>query len=45
MQTPPKQNSQPEFVILMAFLMSVVALAIDAILPALDVIGLAMGTS
>lgn len=45
MQTPPKQNSQTEFVILMAFLMSVVALAIDAILPALDIIGNAMGTS
>ena len=45
MQTPHKQNSKTEFVILMAVLMSVVALAIDAILPALDIIGNAMGTS
>ncbi len=45
MQIPSKQNSQTEFVILMACLMSVVALAIDAILPALDIIGNAMGTS
>lgn len=39
-----KPLSQFEFVALMAFLMSVVALAIDAILPALDIIGLAVGT-
>lgn len=35
--------SQFEFVTLMAFLMSIVALAIDAILPALDIIGAAVG--
>lgn len=40
----PQQTSQFEFVALMASLMSVVALAIDALLPALDVIGLAVGT-
>jgi len=40
----PKQTSQFEFVALMASLMSVVALAIDALLPALDIIGLAIGT-
>jgi len=43
--TIAKPNSQTEFVVLMAFLMSVVALAIDAILPALDIIGLAVGTA
>ncbi|MDH3321556.1 MAG: multidrug effflux MFS transporter [Flavobacteriaceae bacterium] len=37
--------SQFEFISLMAFLMSVVALAIDAILPALDQIGSAIGTT
>ena len=37
--------SQVEFVALMAALMSVVALAIDALLPALDVIGIAIGTA
>lgn len=37
-------RSQLEFIALMASLMSVVALAIDAILPALDVIGLQIGT-
>ena len=36
--------SQFEFVALMAFLMSVTALAIDALLPALDIIGEAIGT-
>ena len=36
--------SQFEFVALMASLMSVVALAIDALLPALDIIGIAVGT-
>ncbi|WP_461303193.1 multidrug effflux MFS transporter [Aureisphaera sp.] len=43
MQTPNK-HSQFEFIALMASLMSVVALAIDALLPALDVIGVAIGT-
>ena len=38
-------NSQFEFVALMASLMSVVALAIDALLPALDIIGLDIGTT
>jgi DHA1 family bicyclomycin/chloramphenicol resistance-like MFS transporter len=36
--------TQYEFIGLMAALMSVVALAIDALLPALDIIGLAIGT-
>ena len=40
-----KQTSQFEFVALMASLMSVVALAIDALLPALDIIGIAIGTT
>lgn len=41
-----KQNSssQFQFIALMAALMSVAALAIDALLPALDIIGLAIGT-
>lgn len=39
------KSSQIEFIALMAALMSVVALAIDALLPALDIIGLAIGTS
>jgi len=43
MQKP--QTSQFEFVALMAFLMSVVALAIDALLPALDIIGYSIGTN
>ncbi len=42
--TPSSSKSQIEFIALMASLMSVVALAIDAILPALDVIGLQLGT-
>ncbi len=42
MQNP--KVSQFEFVALMAFLMSVVALAIDALLPALDIIGLSIAT-
>ena len=42
MQKP--QTSQFEFVALMAFLMSVVALAIDALLPALDIIGSSIST-
>jgi len=37
--------SQLEFIALMASLMSVVALAIDALLPALDIIGFAIGTA
>ena len=39
------QTSQFEFVALMASLMSVVALAIDALLPALDIIGISIGTT
>ncbi len=40
-----KQNSsQIEFVAMMASLMSVVALAIDALLPALDIIGVSIQT-
>jgi DHA1 family bicyclomycin/chloramphenicol resistance-like MFS transporter len=41
----PKQTSQFEFVALMASLMSVAALAIDALLPALDVIGIDIGST
>jgi len=41
---PIKRSSQFEFVALMASLMSVVALAIDALLPALDIIGIHIGT-
>ena len=40
-----KKSSHLEFIALMASLMSVVALAIDALLPALDVIGIAIGTT
>ena len=36
--------SQIEFIAMMASLMAVVALAIDALLPALDVIGITIGT-
>lgn len=39
-----KNLSQFEFITLMASLMSVVALAIDALLPALDIIGESIGT-
>lgn len=39
------KTSQFEFVALMASLMSVVALAIDALLPALDIIGISIGTT
>lgn len=39
-----QSTSQIEFVALMAFLMSVVALAIDALLPALDIIGYSLNT-
>ncbi len=40
---PNKQKTNLEFIILMALLMSVVALAIDAILPALNIIGADIG--
>jgi DHA1 family bicyclomycin/chloramphenicol resistance-like MFS transporter len=40
-----KNPSQIEFIALMAALMSVVALAIDALLPALDFIGISIGTT
>lgn len=40
-----QKNSQFEFVALMASLMSIVALAIDALLPALDYIGFSIGTT
>jgi DHA1 family bicyclomycin/chloramphenicol resistance-like MFS transporter len=40
---PKQPSSQFEFVALMASLMSVVALAIDALLPALDIIGFDIG--
>lgn len=39
------RSSQFEFVALMASLMSVVALAIDALLPALEIIGITIGTA
>ena len=39
------KSSQFEFIALMASLMSVVALAIDALLPALDIIGIDIGTT
>ncbi|WP_420573466.1 multidrug effflux MFS transporter [Kordia sp.] len=39
-----KNQSQTEFIILMASLMSIVALSIDAILPALEAIGITIGT-
>ena len=40
-----KNHSQFEFIALMASLMSIVALAIDALLPALDYIGFSIGTT
>ena len=40
-----QSGSQIEFVALMASLMSIVALAIDALLPALDYIGFSIGTN
>lgn len=40
-----KKQSQTEFIILMASLMSIVALSIDAILPALEAIGISIGTT
>lgn len=39
-----KKSAQLEFIVLMASLMSIVALAIDALLPALDIIGFHIGT-
>ena len=42
---PKQSTSQFEFVALMASLMSIVALAIDALLPALDYIGFSIGTT
>ena len=42
-QMPNQKSSQIEFIALMASLMSVVALAIDALLPALDIIGISIG--
>ncbi|MDH7446440.1 multidrug effflux MFS transporter [Aquimarina sp. 2201CG14-23] len=40
-----KKFAQLEFIVLMASLMSIVALAIDALLPALDIIGITIGTT
>lgn len=40
-----KKLAQFEFITLMASLMSIVALAIDALLPALDIIGITIGTT
>ncbi|WP_298421226.1 multidrug effflux MFS transporter [uncultured Kordia sp.] len=40
-----KDQSQTEFILLMASLMSIVALSIDAILPALETIGISIGTA
>lgn len=40
-----KKQSSVEFITLMASLMAIVALCIDALLPALDVIGTAIGTT
>lgn len=40
-----KKPNQLEFVALMAALMSIAALALDALLPALDIIGIAVGTT
>ncbi|MFD2562297.1 multidrug effflux MFS transporter [Aquimarina rubra] len=42
---PKKKYAQLEFIVLMASLMSIVALAIDALLPALDIIGINIGTT
>ena len=39
-----KKVSQFEFIALMASLMSIIGIAIDAMLPALDIIGEALGT-
>ncbi len=44
MITTKKGTSQIEFILLMACLMSIVALSIDTILPALNPIGLSVGT-
>ena len=40
-----QKTSQIEFIALLASLMSIVALAIDALLPALDLIGFSIGTT
>lgn len=51
MNTKPSASQEPsnigptEFIILMAVLMSLMALAIDAMLPALDLIGLSLGVN
>ncbi|GEQ86418.1 Bcr/CflA family drug resistance efflux transporter [Patiriisocius marinistellae] len=45
MQKPTNPTSQTEFIALMAALMAAVALAIDAVLPALDAIGVAINTT
>ena len=42
--SPVKNTSQLEFILLMACLMSIVALSIDTILPALQPIGMSIGT-
>lgn len=44
MPNNPKSTSQIEFIAMMAALMSIVALAIDALLPALEIIGLHVGS-
>ncbi|MCH2218366.1 MAG: multidrug effflux MFS transporter [Flavobacteriales bacterium] len=43
-ESPVKNTSQLEFILLMACLMSIVALSIDTILPALQPIGMSIGT-
>ena len=43
-ESPVKNTSQLEFILLMACLMSIVALSIDTILPALQPIGMSVGT-
>ena len=43
--TKKRGTSQIEFILLMACLMSIVALSIDTILPALKPIGLSVGTA
>ncbi|MEP2935437.1 MAG: multidrug effflux MFS transporter [Gilvibacter sp.] len=44
MPNKPQATSQIEFIAMMAALMSIVALAIDALLPALEIIGLHVGS-
>lgn len=41
----PSKENHTEFIALMAALMSIVALALDALLPALDIIGIAIGST